>query len=30
VSQPPAYGVVEFDAQGRVLSIEEKPSSAQV
>ncbi len=26
VSEPSAYGVVEFDDQGRVLSIEEKPS----
>jgi glucose-1-phosphate thymidylyltransferase len=25
VTQPSAYGVVEFDAEGRVISIEEKP-----
>lgn len=27
VSDPTAYGVVEFDAQGRAISLEEKPSA---
>ncbi|TCJ89904.1 glucose-1-phosphate thymidylyltransferase RfbA [Nocardia alba] len=27
VSNPSAYGVIEFDAEGRVLSLEEKPMS---
>ena len=30
VKDPERYGVVEFDAKGRVLSIEEKPSAAEV
>ena len=29
VANPQAYGVVEFDADGRVLSIEEKPDKPQ-
>ncbi len=30
VSNPQAYGVVEFDAAGRAMSIEEKPRAPQV